>query len=229
MTGLDATAALPRKSDPGGAASLPFGTKGGPNAQSARQRLSKINGRDGAPPGSQDSGADAPSARSVRIGNRLLPFERDSQIRAASPQKWAPTEHRPPSLDWRCRADYAQGAAGSFANGGMTFALLAPCSLRPSGHLRCASSAPPGASVVSSQTSAAKRRLRVGKPSTAKSFIWGMRSGLIEWFGCQCCLRAIPHRPWSKNGSCEDADPRSLDWHGCANPSFLEKIITLFE
>jgi hypothetical protein len=34
--------------------------------------------------------------------------------------------------------------------GGTTFALLAPCSLRPSGHLRCASSAPPGASVVSS-------------------------------------------------------------------------------
>jgi hypothetical protein len=35
--------------------------------------------------------------------------------------------------------------------------------------------------------------------------------------------------PWSKNGSCEDADPRSLDWHGCANPSFFEKIITLFQ
>jgi hypothetical protein len=31
--------------------------------------------------------------------------------------------------------------------GGSTFALLAPCSLRPSGHLRCASSAPPGSSV----------------------------------------------------------------------------------
>ena len=31
--------------------------------------------------------------------------------------------------------------------GGSAFALLAPCSLRPSGHLRCASSAPPGASV----------------------------------------------------------------------------------
>jgi hypothetical protein len=45
-------------------------------------------------------------------------------------------------------------------NGGMTFALLAPCSLRPSGLLRCASSAPPGASVVSSQASGAKRRLR---------------------------------------------------------------------
>ena len=167
MTGLDATAALPRKSDPGGAASLPFIFDGRCRADCAFGPPFVPNGRDGAPPPSQDSGADSPSARSMRIGNRLLPFERDSQIRAASPQKWAPTEHRPPSLDWRCRADYAQGAAGSFANGGMTFALLAPCSLRPSGHLRCASSAPPGASVVSSQASAAKRRLRVGKPSTA--------------------------------------------------------------
>jgi hypothetical protein len=36
-------------------------------------------------------------------------------------------------------------------------------SLRPSGHLRCASSAPPGASVVSAQTSGAQRRLRGGR------------------------------------------------------------------
>ena len=139
--------------------------------------------------------------------------------KAASPQKWAPTEHRPPSFssgaaaplshgappfvpngrvgspqrtqdsgaqrrlcwmqrrlrrkngastairpylglfDGRCRADCAFGAP-FVPNGGMTFALLAPCSLRPSGHLRCASSAPPGASVVSSQASGAQRRLR---------------------------------------------------------------------
>ena len=125
---LDATAALPQKWDPDGAASLPFIFDGRCRADCAFGPPFVPNGRDGAPPGSQDSGADAPSARSVRIGNRLLPFERDSQIRAASPQKWAPTEHRPPSLDWRCRADYAQGAAGSFANGGTTFALHAPCS-----------------------------------------------------------------------------------------------------
>ena len=66
----------------------------------------------------------------------------------------------------RCRAP-----ARFVPNGGMTFALLAPCSLRPSGHLRCASSAPPGASVVSSQASAAKRRLRVGKRWTTNGFL----------------------------------------------------------
>ncbi|MCX6961390.1 MAG: hypothetical protein NTZ08_02920, partial [Verrucomicrobia bacterium] len=37
--------------------------------------------------------------------------------------------------------------------GGAAFALLDPCSLRPSGHLRCASSAPPGASVGLTQIS----------------------------------------------------------------------------
>jgi hypothetical protein len=42
--------------------------------------------------------------------------------------------------------------------GGLAFALLAPYSLRPMGHLRCASSAFPNASVVSAQASGAKRR-----------------------------------------------------------------------
>ena len=46
-------------------------------------------------------------------------FEHDSQTRAASPQKWAPTEHRPPSLDGRCRAACAFGAP-FVPNGGMT-------------------------------------------------------------------------------------------------------------
>jgi hypothetical protein len=41
---------------------------------------------------------------------------------------------------------------------GASFALLAPCSLRPLGHLRCASSALPSASVRMPQVSAAKRR-----------------------------------------------------------------------
>jgi hypothetical protein len=36
-----------------------------------------------------------------------------------------------------------------FLLGGRCFALLAPRSLRPSGHLRCASSPPPGGLVVS--------------------------------------------------------------------------------
>ena len=68
-------------------------------------------------------------------------------------------------------------------NGGMTFALLAPCSLRPSGHLRCASSAPPCASVVSSQTSAAKRRLRVCRIMDSKIIYLGhaQRADRMVW------------------------------------------------
>ena len=42
--------------------------------------------------------------------------------------------------------------------GGRCFALLAPCSLRPSGHLRCASSPSPDVSVVSAQASGALRQ-----------------------------------------------------------------------
>ena len=158
---------MPRKSDPGGAASLPFIFDGRCRADCAFGPPFVPNGRDGAPPPSQDSGAQRRLRCVDGLGSWFANSTASFRQGQLPPQIWAPTEHRPPSLDWRCRADYAQGAAGSFANGGMTFALLAPCSLRPSGHLRCASSAPPGASVVSSQASAAKRRLRVGKPSTA--------------------------------------------------------------
>ena len=42
-----------------------------------------------------------------------------------------------------------RGSASRKTTGGRCFALLAPRSLRPSGHLRCASSTPPGVSVVS--------------------------------------------------------------------------------
>ena len=175
---LDATAALPQKWDPDGAASLPFIFDGRCRADYAFDAPFVPNGRDGAPPPSQDSGAKRRPWSVDGLGSWFANSNASFRQGRLPPQIWAPTEHRPPSLDWRCRADYAQGAAGSFANGGTTFALLAPCShpartllapcsLRPSGHLRCASSAPPGASVVSSQASAAKRRLRVGKPSTA--------------------------------------------------------------
>jgi len=110
-------------------------------------------------------------------------------------------------------------------NGGMTFALLAPCSLRPSGHLRCASSAPPGASVVSSQDSGAQRRLRKGLQNHGQQnhFIWGMCSKRLEWFGNQCRLKAIPRCPLLKNGSGEDADPPSR--HSRSTPLILLSIL----
>ena len=54
-------------------------------------------------------------------------------------------------------------APPSFPNGGRCFALLAPRSLRPSGHLRCASSTPPGVSVVGAQTSGAPPAAKVGR------------------------------------------------------------------
>ena len=50
-----------------------------------------------------------------------------------------------------CRA-----AARVVNMGGSTFALLAPCSLRPPGHLRCASYAKPVASVGLTHFSAAQ-------------------------------------------------------------------------
>ena len=46
----------------------------------------------------------------------------------------------------------------SSLHGGRCFALLAPRSLRPSGHLRCASSPPPGGLVVSAVIFRAKAR-----------------------------------------------------------------------
>ena len=86
---------------------------------------------------SQASGA--PLARRPP-GRRAAPSTRErASFRQGRlpPQIWAPTEHRPPSLNWRCRADCAQGAAGSFANGGMisvsSQASGAPLARKPPG------------------------------------------------------------------------------------------------
>jgi hypothetical protein len=34
---------------------------------------------------------------------------------------------------------------------------------------------------------------------------------------------------WRCRADCAAVIPPSLDWHCCANPSFFEKIITLFQ
>ena len=60
---------------------------------------------------------------------------------------------------------------------------------------------------LASQASAAKRRHRIGKIMDSEIIFMGMCSRRIEGFGWQWCLKAIPRRPWLKNGLGEDADP----------------------
>jgi hypothetical protein len=64
-------------------------------------------------------------------------------------------QRTPSSWDWAAPRAGSHGGdsappSTSIRPGGTTFALLAPCSLRPSGHLRWASSSHPNSSVVSS-------------------------------------------------------------------------------
>jgi len=74
---------------------------------------------------------------------------------------------------------------------GLSFALRAPCSLHPSGYLRCASSATPVASVGMTQTSAAKRR-----------FCW------MQWQPC---------RAGAKQGSPKDKVAARVSFHARDN------------
>ena len=61
-----------------GEPTLPFGTKGAPNARAARQRLSKINGRDAAPSGSHICGEAALASRR----------DAASRLRFGTPRGW---------------------------------------------------------------------------------------------------------------------------------------------
>jgi hypothetical protein len=64
--------------------------------------------------------------------------------------------------------------------------LLAPCSLRPSGHWRCASFALPSASVGMTHYSAAQRRLKGALPSRKARLVIDEVAKLIERNGtCQ--------------------------------------------
>ena len=70
------------------------------------------------------------------------------QRRRCAPEAWDDTEVIPPIWN-EGGAPCECGAAAPLEKlGGRCFALLAPRSLRPSGHLRCASSTPPSVSVV---------------------------------------------------------------------------------
>ena len=87
------------------------------------------------------------------------------------PQIWAPTEHRPPSLNSRCRAARAQGATGSFINGGMTSVSSqdSGAQRRPRGACESQTRAAPAAEMGADGASPSKsqlalpRRLRAGR------------------------------------------------------------------
>jgi len=87
-----------------------------------------------------------------------------------------------------------RGSASRKTTGGRCFALLAPRSLRPSGHLRCASSTPPGVSVVSAYICGeaaiirdAAARLRFG--TTRRSSLQLERSALPRGSAIVCLGR----------------------------------------
>jgi hypothetical protein len=70
-----------------------------------------------------------------------------------SPESWVRSASRPyPSFFRKVLPHHGAKAPSETPTGGRCFALLAPCSLRPSGHLRCASSALPSASVVAADS-----------------------------------------------------------------------------
>ena len=119
-------------------------------------------------------------------------------------------------MQWRrCRANgsatarrpYPGYAAARFVTWeGPSFALLAPCSLRPSGHRRCASFALPSASVGMTHSSAAKRRPLTNEVATPVSFTVETTMPPLKARGSAATRRGGEAlQPWVK----PEVDPRS--------------------
>ena len=86
------------------------------------------------------------------------------------------------------------GSTPRKTTGGRCFALLAPRSLRPSGHLRCASSTPPGVSVVSAHICGKAAIIRDGAARQCQSRPGGMTAVSSHFCGGLPRRRRAAHR-----------------------------------
>ena len=124
----------PESWDGGGAPSLPFGTKGASNAQSARQRPSKINGRDAALSGSHFCGGSRPCLGLALERQKPVSDSHAPRGRRCAPESWDDTEVIPPlgtmghqPRRWRGSASRSSGGRCSvgadFCGGGRPYPL----------------------------------------------------------------------------------------------------------